>query len=454
MDPNDHAVKPLAQLLEPTFGAAATSLILQFYEVSPVSVVGGYGFAVVMSNGQVQMRGGAKIDDVKTHLEEPARAGVRKVYATEKAFAAHMGNSSVVAWGFRKYGGVVNDLDEHVINKVVTTMASTERAFAAILQDGTLMAWGDAKYGGKSPPVTAADEEYDMIVPNRAAFAAKTESGVVVAWGNVGCGGLIDEASRKLLSDKKRLGCLNLVATDWGFAAVMGDYSLVVWGDAGHLPSDQVRRILAQPNSALNVWANRSGFLAQGRNGNTTFVGCPGVTDEKLNVLNKLLSSSGIVSVTTTWDHFAALMQDSTVVMWDDCGDYSRKYFETGVEEMFATEKTIAVLTRDKQLFLWGQATSKNGNNTGTSPDQRVHRVHVSREAIFADIVDQKRKRLLVWGDQVMARSIPKELQTRIQLRGLKSVVSCTGGCAAMLLDGSVIGWFFNACSYTEIIEL
>ena len=71
-----------------------------------------------------------------------------QICATERAFAAILGDGSVVTWGDAFRGGDSAEVQDQL--KDVQQIQSSESAFAAILGDGSVVTWGDATSGGES----------------------------------------------------------------------------------------------------------------------------------------------------------------------------------------------------------------------------------------------------------------------------------------------------------------
>ena len=65
---------------------------------------------------------------------------VQELYATNFAFAAILGNNSVVTWGDIGYGGNSSGMQDQLKN--LRQIKGSAGAFAAILQDGSLVTWG------------------------------------------------------------------------------------------------------------------------------------------------------------------------------------------------------------------------------------------------------------------------------------------------------------------------
>ena len=73
---------------------------------------------------------------------------VQQIQAAERAFAAILGDGSVVTWGRRDYGG--DNSSEQDLRKNVQHIQASNGAFAAILGDRSAVTWGDKRFGGDS----------------------------------------------------------------------------------------------------------------------------------------------------------------------------------------------------------------------------------------------------------------------------------------------------------------
>ena len=66
--------------------------------------------------------------------------GVQKIQATNAAFAAILGDASVITWGSVWNGGDSSSVQDQL--KDVQQIQQTAGAFAAILGDGSVVTWG------------------------------------------------------------------------------------------------------------------------------------------------------------------------------------------------------------------------------------------------------------------------------------------------------------------------
>ncbi|OLP74274.1 hypothetical protein AK812_SmicGene46236, partial [Symbiodinium microadriaticum] len=105
---------------------------------------------------------------------------------------------------------------------------STDFAFAAILGDASVVTWGDARHGGDSVAVQGQLKTVQQIQATRGAFAAVLANGSVVTWGDAGFGGDSTAVQDQLRTVQQ------IQASAAAFAAILGDGSVVTWGAADH----------------------------------------------------------------------------------------------------------------------------------------------------------------------------------------------------------------------------
>ena len=148
---------------------------------------------------------------------------VQKVQATERAFAAILGEGSVVTWGHPDFGGDSSTVRDQ-LNEVQHVQA-TSRAFAAIVADGSLVTWGHPDFGGDSSTVQDQLKDVQQVQSSAGAFAAILTDGSVVSWGHPRRGGNNTGVQNWLRSVQQ------VQATIGAFAAILADGSVVTWGD-------------------------------------------------------------------------------------------------------------------------------------------------------------------------------------------------------------------------------
>ena len=121
---------------------------------------------------------------------------VQQIQAFGGAFAAILGDRSVVTWGcaleYEGEGGALQDRSENV-----RPIQATQQAFAAILGDGSIVTWSalkelqqiQASFGGFALQWICRAEELQQIHASDGAFAAVLGDGPIVCWGAAACDG-------------------------------------------------------------------------------------------------------------------------------------------------------------------------------------------------------------------------------------------------------------------------
>ena len=120
---------------------------------------------------------------------------VQQVAATSAAFAAILWDGSVVTWGSQTCGGDSSAVKEELRNvqHIIGTRCdfvgyeqgclSNDGAFAAILGDGSVVTWGSPGCGSDSSSVQHQLKGVKHIAATAQSFAALLQDGSVVTWG-------------------------------------------------------------------------------------------------------------------------------------------------------------------------------------------------------------------------------------------------------------------------------
>ncbi|OLQ01462.1 hypothetical protein AK812_SmicGene15784 [Symbiodinium microadriaticum] len=177
-------------------------------------------FAAILGDGSVVTWGKATFGGDSSAVQEQLR-DVQQIHASDNVFAAILGDGSVVTWGCADDGGDSSAVQEQLQD--VQQIQASEYAFAAILGDGSVVTWGDL-YGGDSTAVQQQLRDVQQIQASVGAFAAIRGDGSVVTWGDADCGG-DSSAVQEQLRDVQQIQ-----ASHSAFAAIRSDGSVVTWG--------------------------------------------------------------------------------------------------------------------------------------------------------------------------------------------------------------------------------
>ena len=121
-------------------------------------------------------------DELRLHVNQVQLKAIKI-----PAFAALLGDGSVVTWGYGAIGGDSSVVQDQL--RDVQQIQASNGAFAAILGDGSLVTWGNAFQGGDSSAVQDQLRDVQKIQASDEAFAAIMGDGSVVTWRNAVCGG-------------------------------------------------------------------------------------------------------------------------------------------------------------------------------------------------------------------------------------------------------------------------
>ena len=106
-----------------------------------------------------------------------------EVCCTEDSFAALKSDGTVATWG--PWGGSGSGGDSTAVQDrliAVKAIQASDCAFAAILGDGTVVTWGSELGGGDSKAVQDQLQHVQALQATELAFAALRSDGSVVTW--------------------------------------------------------------------------------------------------------------------------------------------------------------------------------------------------------------------------------------------------------------------------------
>ncbi|OLP97839.1 E3 ubiquitin-protein ligase HERC2 [Symbiodinium microadriaticum] len=184
-------------------------------------------FAAILGDGSVVTWGLAVSGGDSSAVQDQLK-NVQQIQASGGAFAAILGDGSVVTWGKAVYGGDSSAVQDQLKN--VQQIQASDYAFAAILGDGSVVTWGDADRGGDSSAVQDQLTHVQQIQASDCAFAAILDDGSVVTWGKVKHGGDSSTVQDQLKNVQQIQASDNANA----FAAILDDGSVLTWGIAAH----------------------------------------------------------------------------------------------------------------------------------------------------------------------------------------------------------------------------
>ena len=184
----------------------------------------GVGNGRLVDSSRNVLDAGARIKDARVQKGDALTLHISQVQvqASKLAFAAILGDGSVVTWGAAFCGGVSSSVQEQLKN--VEKIQASGYAFAAIRGDGSVVTWGMAVRGGDSSAVQDHLKQVRQIHASEGAFADVRCDGSVVTWGHVETGGCSSAVKDQLNSVQQ------IQANGCAFAAILGNGSVATWG--------------------------------------------------------------------------------------------------------------------------------------------------------------------------------------------------------------------------------
>ncbi|OLQ14631.1 E3 ubiquitin-protein ligase HERC2 [Symbiodinium microadriaticum] len=269
-----------------------------------------------------------------------------QVQATRGAFAAILGDGSVVTWGHDAFGGDSRAVQDPAQLKNVQLVQTWLFGFAAILGDGSVVTWGPRVRGMTA---VVCRDSVQQVQASESAFAAILADGSVVTWGDAGCGG----DSRAVQGQLKNVQ--QVQASSRSFAAILADGSVVTWGDAAH--GGDSGAVQGQLTNVLQVQASDGAFAAILGDGSVVTWGDPGRGGDSSAVQKQL---KNVRQVQASSRAFAAILADGSVVTWGDAGHGGDSRAVQGqlrnVQQVQASASAFAAILLDGSVVTWGDA--------------------------------------------------------------------------------------------------
>ncbi|CAE7902114.1 MPPED1 [Symbiodinium microadriaticum] len=378
------------------------SLTLQVCKVQVRSTLG--AFAAILGDGSVVTWGSASSGGDSSTVQRQL-SNVQQIQASSGAFAAVLGDGSVVTWGSAGHGGDSSAAQDKL--KDVQQVQASSKAFAAILGDGSVVSWGCARHGGDSSAVQDQLKNVWQIQASRKAFAATLADGAVVTWGG-GCQG----GDSSVVGNQLR-GVQQIKASEHAFAAILNDGSVVTWGASSH--GSDSSAVQDQLKNVQQIQATRTAFAAILGDGAVVTWGNADHGGDSSAVQDQL---KNVKQVQANDQTFAAILGDGSVVTWggrsDDRDCSAAQHLLKNVQQISATGSAFAAILRDGSVVTWGNVD--NGGDSSAVQDQlkNVQDIQASYRA-FAAVLDDGS--VVTWGDAARggdSSTVQKELQSAL----------------------------------------
>ena len=147
-----------------------------------------------------------------------------------------------MTWGYPYYGGDSRAVQGRL--KHVQQIKAGWGAFAAILGDGSVVTWGDVEFAADSSTVQTQLKNVQQIQASLGAFAA-----------------ILDADSSTVTVQTRLKNVQQIQASEGAFAAILGDGSVVTWVRLTTAVTAVLCKLAARPSLKLQEFPNRSSAL-------------------------------------------------------------------------------------------------------------------------------------------------------------------------------------------------
>jgi alpha-tubulin suppressor-like RCC1 family protein len=365
------------------------------------------------------------------------------------AYAAVREDGSVATWGSLENGGDSSQVTAQ-LSQGVQSVTSTQRSFAAIKHDGSVVTWGTgdlaASSGGDSSQVAAAlSGGVAKVYSSFRAFAALKTDGSVVTWGQPGYGSDSSSVAMEISE-----GVVSIFSTEGAFAALKVDGSVVTWGHAPHGGESSVHDYngssweISDVSEGLlsgvdTVVSNTEAFAALKNDGSVVTWGTGSSGGKSTNVAASL--NTGVTKIVSTKQAFAALKNDGSVVCWgnselEDIG----QALSSGVEALYTAGEAFVARKEDGGFTVWMKSSALDF----TSDVKAVYGNNYTVAALKND------GSVSTWGEpgnggdpsvttEDIAGGVSNDLSSEVV-----EIFATTSAFAALKENGSVVTWGYG----------
>lgn len=352
--------------------------------------------------------------------------------------------------------------------------------FAALKSDGSVVAWGSPTRGGDPActinpancapaPAGSLASGVSQIFSNSGAYAALKDSGALVTWGGTEYGGdptcALAVSCHAAPASSLVSGVVTVSSTNSAFAARKADGSVITWGhpgaagDAGCAPAAGCSPAPAGSLSSgvTRVWGSYDAFAALHTDGSVVAWGDPSSGGDASAPVGGSLT--GVVNVVPGGFAFAALRQDGSVVTWGapasggdptcpgaNCTAAPAGSLASGVVDLNSTNAAFAARKADGSVVTWGSTSDGGDSSTPVGGTLAGVTALAANDAAFAAV--KADGSVVAWGDAgyggdpaCAAGPSCSPAPTGALASGVVQVVGTRQAFVARKADGSVVAW-------------
>eukprot|EP00439_Symbiodinium_sp_Y106_P030429 s6148_g3.t1 len=259
-------------------------------------------------------------------------------------------------------------------------------------------------------------------------FAALLGDGSVVTWGDAAFGG-DNSAVQGQLKNVQRIQ-----ASAYAFAAILGDGSVVAWGEASR--GGDCSSVQCQLKNVQQIQTSGDAFAAILSNGSVVTWGDAGRGGDSSAVQDQL---DNVQQIQASAGAFAAMLGNGSVVTWGDaeCGGDSGAVQGQlkHVQQIQASGSAFAAILGDGSVVTWGHADFGGDSSAAQDQLKNVQQIQASHHAFVAILGDGS---VVTWGHADLGGD---SRAVQHQLSNVQQIQASDGAFAAILDDGSVVTW-------------
>eukprot|EP00439_Symbiodinium_sp_Y106_P056530 s1401_g7.t3 len=320
-------------------------------------------FAALLGDGSVVTWGGANCCGDSSAVQDQLR-DVQQIQASRLGFAVILGDGSVDKQGNADCGGGSSAVQDQLQDvqqiqdqlRDVQQIQASRLAFAVILGDGSVVAWADADYGGDSSVVQDQLQDVQQIQSSHRAFAAILGDGSVDKWGNADCGGD---------SSAVRISCEMCSRSNLLVGHLLQSWVTDLWS-RGVMPTMVATAVQDQLRDVQQIESSHKAFAAILLDGSVVTWGNADHGGDSSAVQDQLRD---VQQIQSSHKAFAAILFDGSVVTWGDadCGGDSSAVQDQlrDVQQVQSAHKAFAAILGDGA---WGDALF--GGDSSAAQDQ------------------------------------------------------------------------------------
>ncbi|CAE7290395.1 unnamed protein product, partial [Symbiodinium sp. KB8] len=368
-------------------------------------------FAAILGDGSILTWGDAEDAEgsvfPNSHFTlQDELQNVQQIQASASAFAVLLSDGTAVTCGESNCSAVQDQLK--TVKQIQASRNKFVNLFAAILGDGSVVTWGYGVFGGDSSAVQGQLKNVQHIQATAGAFAAILGDGSVVTWGFPSLGGDSSAVKDQLKNVQQ------VQASDAAFAAILGDGSVVTWGDAEK--GGDSSAVQDRLKNVQQIQSSESAFAA--------------ILGDQLKNVQQIQASIHAL---------AAILGDGSVVTWGDAekgGDSSTVQDRLrNVKHIQATACAFAAILGDGSVVTWGAAGAGGDSSAVQDQLKDVQQIQASDAAFAAILGDGS---VVTW---YHAEHGGDSSAVQDQLKNVQQIQASDAAFAAVLGDGSIVTW-------------